>query len=140
LNVLIFYIKIFMVIKYFLQSFNPCNTSLNCHYPSIMSQNQFFNGSHKLAMSVYLHCCFCIWSNHSKKKIFDYIKNTIYFWWTHYNSRLKHDFAEAASSCFSSNSVLVNNAIHLHCSREQCKWIPLFTQNNEQCNLLALFT
>jgi len=37
----------------------------------------------------------------------------------HDNSRLQHDFGEEAPGCFSSNSVSVNSAIHLHCSCEQ---------------------
>jgi hypothetical protein len=54
------------------------------------------------------------------KQMFGYKKNAQFiFDGAHNNSRLKHDFAEAAPSCFSSNSVLVNSAIHLHCLREQ---------------------
>jgi hypothetical protein len=46
-------------------------------------------------------------------------KTQFIFGRAHNNSRLKHDFAEAAPSHFSSNSVSVNSAIHLHCLREQ---------------------
>ena len=72
------------------------------------------------------------------------------------NSLFAREFGEAAPACLLKFCVYVHSAIHLHCAREQCNSLALFTRtvqlnctvdansaselhcSREQCNSLAL--